>query len=150
MVVSDVEDSYHLRFDRSHNSSGLVVFNFLAEVSSPMKIRKAHFTFPVFNYYTVRVVVAPDTNAALAGYRDLKEFVEKGRSREARVFSSNSHHCYMFLPSGASVRTIAHECWHVVKTMMDYTGIKLENEVVAYHMGYLTQKVYDFVQKDKR
>ncbi len=112
-----------------------------------MKTRKTHFSFPVLNNYTVRVIVVDKISEAMSRYPRLKEFAEDYSDKEARVFSCDSHHCYIFLPTDASVRTIVHECWHVVKTMMKYVDIALDQETVAYHMGYLTQKVYDFVHR---
>jgi len=114
-----------------------------------MKTRKTHFTFPVLNNYTVRVIVSDKLANAVSKYPGLKEFAEDYSDKEARVFTCESHHCYMFLPTDACVRTIVHECWHVMKAMMVYVGIKLDQETVAYHLGYLTQKVYDFVNKTK-
>lgn len=49
----------------------------------------------------------------------------------------------------ASVSEIAHEVWHSVRYMLKHIGADFENENVAYHMGYLTQQVYDFVQDNK-
>jgi hypothetical protein len=44
--------------------------------------------------------------------------------------------------------TIAHESWHAVRYILeDWVGARLENEMVAYHLGYLVDVIHDFRNK---
>lgn len=57
---------------------------------------------------------------------------------------------YMLLNFTASPGTVAHESWHVVYRMLKGLGAKLENEVVAYHLGDLVRKITDFQLDTKK
>jgi hypothetical protein len=37
--------------------------------------------------------------------------------------------------------TIAHESWHAILNMLVRVGADLDNEVVAYHLGYLVDEI---------
>ena len=56
---------------------------------------------------------------------------------------------FVFLPYSASVGSIAHESWHVVRRMMEHAGVELDNEAVAYHLGFLVNKIFRFVRGRK-
>jgi hypothetical protein len=115
-----------------------------------VKTRKTRIVFPVFHNYTVCVVVTSDIAKAMSEYPHLRSCAEEGGEKDPCVFTSNSHRCYMFLPLHASVRTIAHECWHAIKAIFGFVDISLDHECVAYHLGYLTQKVYSFVHRKEK
>jgi hypothetical protein len=55
----------------------------------------------------------------------------------------------IFLPYNVSVDTIAHESWHVVHQIMNHVGVELDSETVAYHLGYLVGKIFEFVRNKK-
>ena len=114
-----------------------------------MKTRKTRIIFPVFSNYAVCVIVTSDTHKAALKYPHLKSLAENGETEGPCVFSSNTHRCYMFLPPNANIRTVAHESWHAIKGMFNFMEINLDHECVAYHLGYLTQKVYSFVHQKK-
>ena len=42
----------------------------------------------------------------------------------------------------AGVGTVSHECFHAIWNMFKYHRVKLSNEGVAYHLGYLVRSVY--------
>ena len=50
----------------------------------------------------------------------------------------------------ANAGTIAHECWHCVRQMLLHMGATLDNEVVAYHLGYVVNRVTDFKNAKKK
>src|ERR1039458_5704373 len=101
-------------------------------------------TFTVWSEYDVHIVFTEDI----------------GRSRKARygtyglcdsagalhVSAEHGHAHIFFKLSGAPTGIIAHECWHAIYHMMiEWAGVtELDNEAVAYHLGYLVQKVIDF------
>jgi hypothetical protein len=53
---------------------------------------------------------------------------------------------YIFLPYSCSVGDMAHESWHATKRMMEYVGVELDSETCAYHLGFLTGKIFRFVR----
>jgi hypothetical protein len=46
------------------------------------------------------------------------------------------------------VNEIAHESWHVVNRMFKNVGAELENEMVAYHLGYIVGHAYDVWRRE--
>ena len=58
---------------------------------------------------------------------------------------------WLFLPDKHDelVMTVTHESWHVVRRVLDLVGSALENEIVAYHIGYLSQAVYNLYSQKK-
>jgi accessory gene regulator protein AgrB len=46
-----------------------------------------------------------------------------------------------------SVKTIAHEVFHVVWRIMAHIGATHENEVMAYHVGYLVHAITENLYK---
>lgn len=63
--------------------------------------------------------------------------------------TANSPEMHMFFKLGdAPAGAIAHESWHAVRYILDdWTGGCLDNEVVAYHLGYLVDVVTGFKNK---
>jgi hypothetical protein len=115
-----------------------------------VKVRKTRIVFPVFHNYVVCLTVASDIDKAVSRHSHLKAILnETNSNRDPCVFTSDTHRCYMFLPPNAKASTIAHECWHALQGMLDFVNIKTDHECVAYHLGYLVQKVHNFVHKGK-
>jgi hypothetical protein len=98
-------------------------------------------TFDIMADYQVRLVITNDLN----------------KSAEARLGSNPPAHgdgfvfnvkgegrSYIFLQHDSTEGTIAHECWHIVFRIMDWCGAGLDNEVVAYHLDHMVEKVYEF------
>ena len=106
--------------------------------------RSIMVTFPVLNNYNIEVVIAKDTKKARHD-RDGEFGVFEGVFHALHSFNKEGNALLVF-PQGVEVNTIAHECFHAVVAMMDWIGNDTNNECAAYHIGYLTQKVYDFVR----
>jgi hypothetical protein len=52
---------------------------------------------------------------------------------------------YIILPWSYDANMVAHEAWHAVRRMLvDSCHMALENEAVAYHLGYLAGEIYEF------
>ena len=101
-------------------------------------------TFPVFSKYRVHLIFAKDIHKSL----DVR-YGDTSRHGDADAFCRHSKdgHTHIFMPFGVTDNTIAHECWHAVFEMFDYVAAGLDNESVAYHLGYLVEQVYDFKRK---
>lgn len=115
-----------------------------------MKKVKIYFTdvvFPVYGNYQVRVVFTSDIVRAMLKWAETRACAENVESSDLAhaIHVEDRPKSYIFLPRDADAGCIVHECWHVIRRMLvDWCGAELENEIVAYHLGYLTKKVVDF------
>ena len=98
-------------------------------------------TFPVLAKFKVRVILTENL-ANSAGQRIGGCSLDG--SADAACYNTKNGWSYMFLNPQADEGTIAHESWHIIFEIMDYVGAKIENEVVAYHLGYLINKIHTF------
>ncbi len=113
-----------------------------------MKSRKLNVKFPVFGDYTVYIEMTDDMKKSLAKRKVTAPAIsEIDNNAHAMVIHDDNASSYVFLPMKPAVGTIAHEAWHVIKGMMEYAGVELDNETVAYHLGYLVNKISKFVRK---
>lgn len=109
--------------------------------------------FPVFSNYIVHVEVTKDIKKAMQKYPSTQPVCNcdgskmEGDNDAVTVHVSNENFSFIFLHPNCSVGTIAHECWHAVKGMMEYMGVELDSETVAYHLGYLVDKVFKFMKR---
>src|SRR5205823_3164674 len=51
---------------------------------------------------------------------------------------------YIVLDNKVGAGQIAHEAWHCVHALLKWVGAQKEDEVVAYHLGYIVDKVTHF------
>jgi hypothetical protein len=65
------------------------------------------------------------------------------------IFNPTTQDAHIILPFRPDMGMIAHECWHCVRRLLRYIGAELDNEVVAYHLGYAVNVVYEFVMENK-
>jgi hypothetical protein len=99
--------------------------------------------FPVWSGYCVQVIFTESISKSL-----------KSRGRKFNAESTDAlhwnrgdgHSVLVFQIGNAPSGTIAHECWHAIRTMLvDYCGVEImEDEVTAYHLGWLVQQVTNF------
>lgn len=55
---------------------------------------------------------------------------------------------YIFLKLDSSESTVAHECWHIIHRVLTYCGVAdMDDEIVAYHLDHMVEKVYEFKNK---
>ena len=105
--------------------------------------------FPVFGYniyavYTEDIQTSRDKRANLIGALDevLLPTVDGMHS-----YNKLNTEGWIFFTPFSSTGTIAHECFHALWQMFEYFGANLENEIVAYHLGYLLDIILDFKMK---
>ena len=109
-----------------------------------MRSKIKHVEFPVFVNYSVHVEVTDDIKRSMQKYEQTKNVPFGDDTLAITVHVEDNGLSFMFLPYGGPVGIIAHESWHVIKRMMDYLGVELDSETVAYHLGYLVEKVFNF------
>ena len=100
--------------------------------------------FPVFVDYCVHVEFTDNLERSMAKYKQTENIPCGEDTHAIAVHVEDAGLSFMFLPYDVNVGTIAHECWHVVKNMMDYHGVELDSETTAYHLGYMVNKVFKF------
>lgn len=115
--------------------------------------RRRVVDFPVWNY-SVHVILSSNIDLS-------KNALEK--KLDHRVEVENRKHIYqdggvhlaykgepvgwMILGFDSPCSTVAHEAWHAVRRMFEYTGADLDSETVAYHLGYLVEQIIRFLYK---
>ena len=114
---------------------------------SPKK-SKSRFTiieFPVFSNYWIHAEFASDIAAATKKYPSTECVGEEALDTyEALTIHVEENCSFIFLKPNASAGTIAHESYHAIKRMFDVMDVKKQNEVVAYHLGYLVDQITKF------
>jgi hypothetical protein len=113
------------------------------------KIRVGAFSTDVI------VVVSDDpspflTKKKLYGWDDVEEGANPFDEGKAGSCIFRKRSIYMIIPTWVSAATIAHECVHAVSYTLSWIGDKHDydnDEVFAYHVGWLVGEVVDFVEK---
>jgi hypothetical protein len=104
--------------------------------------------FPVFANYRVRIVVSNDIQWSIKKIFRLYDIAHQANECEAmHIWIGGVSTSYLVFPNDCPVGTIAHECWHCVRKICDHFGSEFDDEMVAYHLGYLTQEAFDFIYK---
>lgn len=115
-----------------------------------MRARFTTIEFPVFFNYIVHVEVTSDLKKSMLKYPPTKDILMEDDCKDAiTVHVCDASFSFIFLHYTASVGTIAHESWHAVKHMLEYMGVELDSETVAYHLGYMVDKIFKFVRGRK-
>jgi hypothetical protein len=109
-----------------------------------MKSRITLIEFPVFMDYIVHVEITSDVRKSMKKYPQTKDITDVTNAMAVHV--KDEPFSMIFLRYNAPVGTIAHESWHVIRRMMNYVGIELDSETVAYHLGYLVNKIFRFAR----
>ena len=90
--------------------------------------------------YTITIVVTDDVDAYCNKVFPAANAEGGGAAHVYKHFES-----HIVLPFDSSIGTVVHECWHAVYRIMKSIGAELENEVVAYTLGWLTELVTGFL-----
>lgn len=111
-----------------------------------MANRRSTVRFPVFNGYQVRVICARDVE------RTGKRLgIDLSGARAAFVTDTgHPRKGWIVFEAKPDEATIAHEASHAVRAIMRYAGAKVEDEVFAYHLDYLVDKIHRFLKKGKK
>ena len=107
------------------------------------KANSYNLAFPVFAGYLVTVVFTKNVRKAL------KLLGGKGSKNVGACHVTKTNepgHAWLIFSPNPDPDVIAHECWHCVYALLKYAGAKVEDEVVAYHLGYADGKVHEFLR----
>lgn len=115
---------------------------------------KESINLPTF-HYEVFVVVTNNISKAAARIEgkltEPQEFYDQAAAMA--LHNHNKGKSYILLPPKTDIGDITHECWHVIRRIFSYIGAELENEIVAYHLGYLvlhTSNILEGWKKKKK
>lgn len=111
------------------------------------KIKKVRF--PALCNYLVHVEFTADIAKTLLKYPETRNVDMTSCTTGLAIHVRDDAHSFLFIYHKSNAGTIAHESWHVVRRMMEFADVDLENEVVAYHLGYLVNQVTDFQRRHK-
>jgi hypothetical protein len=112
------------------------------------KERTKTFVFPVFLNYEIQVVVAQNVREARQKRNEIYgEHVGDFSALHSHNRIGNA--LIVFEEKSKDLVCVVHECYHAIRAMMCWANVD-DEEASAYHLGYLTQQVYDFVCKKKK
>ncbi len=119
---------------------------------------ETNISFPVFSGYTIHVVVGDCLKKSIAAR--YPESDHDLSNTDAMTFRAEGGHAHIFMQTDSlytpykCAGVLAHEVWHAVRTMLLYVGVggtqegePLNNEVVAYHLGYVVEKATKFFEE---
>jgi len=102
--------------------------------------------FPIFAHYTIHVVFTENlVKSRMDRYGD----AGAAGSGQTQAMSSTATGGigHLFFPPLARAGVIAHEAWHGIYRLFEWAGVELENETIAYHLGYLVNQITQFQKK---
>ena len=104
--------------------------------------------FPVFADTIIHVETSKDFEKTIQKYPCIRRGEECLCDANALTISAGNV-IFIFLRPNADVGAIAHESWHAVRYMLGTLGVDLDNETVAYHLGYLVNKIFNFIRRNR-
>lgn len=111
---------------------------------------KKTIKFPVFLDYRIVIIVSNDKKKSREKIMNQFKLIDDVNDDFAalHIWIDSNRTSYLIFSADADVGDIAHEAWHCVRRFMClWAGASFDNEIVAYHMGFITQEIYDFIKK---
>lgn len=93
--------------------------------------------------YEIKIVVTKDPGEFVTA--KFSHLGITGDGEGASHVYASTFESWIILPEDASISTVVHECWHCVYRIMKKIGAEIENEVVAYTLGWLTEEATEFL-----
>jgi hypothetical protein len=111
------------------------------------KERGRELSFPVLCNYHVEIIVTPDVcGSARARATEMRGFVKYSDS-DALAIGNGAGRSWMLFQYSATPGDIAHEAYHVVSQIYRYIGQELDDEMAAYHLGYIVDAANELLAK---
>ena len=96
--------------------------------------------------YLVRVILTNNVTISRVGRSHiLGDWYADGSTAAIHCGVPDASISYIFLPFKADVGYVAHEVSHCLWRLMNFIGAEHENEIMAYHQGYLVRKIWEFI-----
>jgi hypothetical protein len=120
--------------------------------NSKFKERVGWIRFPILANFTVNVVITTDMQLSINRRNGILSPCTVGKNALGSTWKHGvGGVIFIFLHKdvGKNVEpsTIAHECFHAVRTLMSNIGAEVEDELWAYHLGYLVGEVHKLLEK---
>lgn len=107
------------------------------------KANRVFLQFPIFANYQVSVIFTPNIPKAV---KKLGGEVSKNTDACFVTKKGCPGEGWLVFGLNPSADAIAHECWHCISALLKFVGAKREEEVVAYHLGYLVGKIHEHLE----
>jgi hypothetical protein len=98
--------------------------------------------FPAWRSW-VKVLVTD--NVFLSIQKRYSEHTEDDCIAMCMHVTANPSCSLLVIPRDVSPGIVAHESWHAIYRMLNGLDAKLDNETVAYHLGYLVDRIDRFL-----
>lgn len=115
-----------------------------------MRDKEFHIDFPVFADYRVNVIVTQDIEKCMKKRKDCAGIEFEGDEAAITVHDEDVPQSLIIFGKHTDIGTITHESWHALFNMFKHMGAQLEEETVAYHLGYLVNEIVKRVMGRKR
>ena len=104
-----------------------------------MKAIRHKLRFPVFGNYPVKIVFCADI---FKEGKRLGASFPSGDEKDEEAFTAvNPAGCTCVFGYKPDAETIAHEAYHAIVALLKFSGASAEEELVAYHLGYLVGRI---------
>ena len=90
-------------------------------------------------HYEVRVILTDNMQQSVWN-RDLD--FDVSRWAAGHLSYEDESHSFVFLPLQPTMEEISHEVLHALWKIMRWIGAEFEEEVMAYHQGYLSGEIF--------
>lgn len=100
--------------------------------------------------YTVFIVASTDVMESRSRYKNKLGEYNGAPADGMHVCYENRPISYLFLRYDTTIEVVVHEVFHACWQIMAYIGARPEEEIMAYHLGSLTESVVDFLAKTER
>ena len=112
---------------------------------------KLQINIPLYSF-KCSVIIADEIEKVIAKY--LKRFKiplteENGEYDGYALFTPQSKYYIFYSLHSLTPNTIVHEVSHIVDYMVEDKGIEKTGEARSYLTGYISEKIFDFILKNK-
>ena len=108
-----------------------------------MRTHRHKLQFKVFSDYQVVVIFTDNIGKELAKLTDQPPT----EGAQALTVINTGGNAHVFFPHNPDAETIAHEAVHVIHALMKWAGAEPEDEVIAYHLGYLVRHITKWAKR---
>jgi hypothetical protein len=112
------------------------------------KERKKLLTLAHFPYL-IHVILSNDPQTARKRRDKIfgQTYVRDASTRAMHSALDEWPESYLFLEFNTDIGFIVHEAYHAVWRIMEFIGAKHEEEIMAYHLGWLTREIVRFISR---